>query len=89
MVIRKNDDIMVIELTVCFETNVEKSRNYKMNKYRSLRSDLDINVKSYDLILIEITTLGFYMQSKVLKRLFKKHDINAERCFEMIHPKES
>ena len=28
-----------------------------MNKYRSLRSDLDINVKSYDLILIEIAML--------------------------------
>ena len=32
IVITKNDTIYVIELICCFETNTEKSRNYKMKK---------------------------------------------------------
>ena len=80
MAIRKNDDITVIELMVRFEMNIEKSRNYKKNKYRALKSDLNINVKSYKFILIKIT--GFFCkQSKELKHLFKKHHTDVECYF--------
>ena len=51
--------IVVIELTVCFEKNTSKSREYKVNRYGNLKSQLLIPSSKIEIIFLEITTLGF------------------------------
>ena len=54
-----NDILYAIELTVCFETNFQKIRKYKMNRYKNLPNQVVGNyiVKK---LFIEISTLEFY-----------------------------
>ena len=59
VVVINNDVLYAIKLTVCFETNFQKSRKYKMNRYKNLSNEVVGNyiVKK---LFIEISTLGFY-----------------------------
>ena len=59
IVVINNDIFYAIELIVCFETNFQKSRKYKMNRYKNLSNEVVGNyiVKK---LFIEISTLGFY-----------------------------
>ena len=59
IVVINNDILYTIELTVCFETNFQKSRKYKMNRYKNLSNEV---VGNYfvEKLLTEITTLGLY-----------------------------
>ena len=36
----KDRIVYIFELTVCFETNTEKSRNYKIDRYKNLNNEL-------------------------------------------------
>ena len=60
IVVIKNDILYAIELTVYFEMNFQKSRKYKINRYRNLSNEVvgNYNVKK---LFIEICTLGFYI----------------------------
>ena len=53
--------VAVLELTVCHETNLEKSKLYKMNKYTQLKKELkdDFKNNSLQLFTWEVSTLGF------------------------------
>ena len=45
-----NTDVHVIELTICHETNMTNSKNYKTNKYRDLdqfKTSLTCSWKNY------------------------------------------
>ena len=57
IVLTKNDDIYIIELTCCFETNTKKSRRYKM-KNKDIEIDCHGHFKNFQKIFIEIITLG-------------------------------
>ena len=59
IVVINNDILYAIELTVCFETNFQKSRRYKMNRYKILSNEVVGNyiVKK---LFNEISTLGLY-----------------------------
>ena len=59
IVVINNDIFYAIELTVCFETNFQKSRKYKMNRYKNLSNEVVGNYIVKKLFL-EISTLGFY-----------------------------
>ena len=59
--IADSNSICTLELTVCHETNVVSSRDYKRDKYKNIadfRSTLAGNRKVYS-HTIEISTLGF------------------------------
>ena len=76
----KNDEVMIIELTCCYETNTLKSRSYKIDKYKSLQSDISNRYKIKRKIFIEVTMLGFTTEHiNKYKRLFDKTDIDVER----------
>ncbi len=47
-----------IELTVCFETNFEKSAQRKENRYGSLLNDIQSTEFTYELITIEVGSRG-------------------------------
>ena len=53
--------IIVGELTVCHETNLVSSRNYKLNKYTNLSSSKSCAFKHLPVSVhtIEVSTLGF------------------------------
>ena len=59
IVVINNDILYAIELTVCFETNFQTSRRYKMNRYKILSNEVVGNyiVKK---LFTEISTLGLY-----------------------------
>lgn len=61
LVVQLNSSITVIELTICHETNLLKSKNFKLNKYHNIAALLKVkNPKpSLRLLTVEVSTLGF------------------------------
>ena len=59
LVIVQNSSIIVLELTVCHETNLLKSKLYKLEKYKELYKFTKIPVQSTHIFSIEVSTLGF------------------------------
>ena len=53
--------VYVLELTVCHETNLIKSKQYKMNKYENLKNSLRPKHQHRNVFVFtwEVTTLGF------------------------------
>ena len=81
IVVIVGNKVIVIELTVCFETNTEKSRNYKQDRYKSLKDQLLIACEEFELIFIEFTTLGFISKQSYtpFHTFLKKLGINENR----------
>ena len=55
----KDNILYAVELTVCFETNFSKSRNYKINRYKNLSNEVVGNY-AVKKLLLEISSPGFY-----------------------------
>ena len=45
---RKSKNIHIFELTVPFETNIEKEHDYKKNKYAHLEQDIEAEVIAFE-----------------------------------------
>ena len=76
IVLIKNNNLYAIELTICFETNFTKSRNYKINRYKNLANDVIGNYVVKKLFL-EISSLGFYTNdAKPFIKFCKKLKVN-------------
>ena len=60
------DNVLTLELTVCHETNLEKSHAYKAKKYLHLQNDLcyAFTGKLVTNFFIEVTTLGLISDMK-------------------------
>ncbi len=58
MINRPHKIAILIELTVCFETNFEKSEKRKENRYGSLLNDVVFTGFSCELITIEVGSRG-------------------------------
>ena len=88
IVVKINDKVIVIELTVCFDTNTEKSRLYKQNKYENLRQQLLIQCNHFEILFVEFTTLGFISKSsyvpfyRFLQNLGINQDRTIRKCME-------
>ena len=81
ILVKIGDTVIVIELTVCFDTNTEKSRQYKENRYSALKDQLLIPCNNFELLFVEFTTLGFISKSsyKPFNSFLKKLGINQDR----------
>ena len=78
--LKKNGVLYVIERTCCFETNAEKSREYKQAKYRTLEQDSKYRWRGFQFFSIEITSLGIVTSHfEDIKVLFKGTNINFQR----------
>ena len=53
------DEMTVIELTISFETNTLKLREYKIKQCKDLKSQLLQPVSKFKVLLSKITSLGF------------------------------
>ena len=53
--------IVVGELTICHETNMQRSREYKLNQYSNLEAAISSEFKSRKVVVhtIEVSALGF------------------------------
>ena len=58
VVLIRGSTIYILELTCCFETNSERSREFKIDKYKEIKKDCKKTFKVWKKIFIEVTTLG-------------------------------
>ena len=80
VVLRKGSNIIAVELTCCFETNTNKSRAYKVDRYINLEEDCIIPFSSFKKIYVEVTSLGCVTKNfKEFTSLFKGTNINTHR----------
>ena len=61
LVLFDDSKVAVLELTICHESNLLKSRSYKLNKYSDFKLYLnpEFNTHKIELFSIEISVLGF------------------------------
>ena len=83
LLVKIGEKVIVIELTVCFDTNTLKSRAYKENRYNKLKEELRIPCSSFEILYVEFTTLGFIskVSYKPLHKFFETLGINQDRTF--------
>ena len=51
--------VVILELTVCHETNMQKSKQYKLNKYANIAKSLKGRPRPVKTFTFEVSTLGF------------------------------
>ena len=59
IVLKNDNQITAIELAYPYETNAEKSREFRKRRHKNLNNELITPTSSFKLILLEITRLGF------------------------------
>ena len=80
IVIINGKEVIVIELSVCYETHTEEARNFNKRHHQNLKSDLSINWEKLKIIFVEITTLGFVSRNiKDFAKFVKPLGISYER----------
>ena len=80
IVIINGKEVIVIELSVCYETRTKEARNFKKRRYQNLKSDLSIEWEKLNIIHVEITTLGFVSRNiKDFAKSVKPLGISYER----------
>ena len=85
MVLLQENEAVVIEVTVCFETNTQKARDYKQARYKELQYDMIKQAASFKFYCLEVTTLGFLTKNiKELESCPKKTKINTKRLLSKI-----
>ena len=87
IVIINGKEVIVIELSVCYEIRTEEARNFKKRRYQNLKSDLSIKWEKLSIIYEEITTLGFVSRNikdfaKVVKPLGISYERMIGKCME-------
>ena len=71
------DTLTVIELACPYETNTTKSREYKETRCKEIKSELLMPPSNFQLILLEVTSLGFVTKNvKTFRNFLKSININ-------------
>ena len=82
------DEMTVIELTICSETNTLKSMECKIKRYKGLNSQLLQLVSKFKVLFLAITSLGFVSKqsykpfAKYLKSVGVNSDHAISKCME-------
>ena len=79
----KGEEMVVVELTCCFETNTGRSRQYKQKRYKNLRSQLlKVPCSNFRVLFLEITTLGFIGKQSLchFTKFCKEVKIDSDRA---------
>ena len=72
--------LYVIELTAPYKTNCKKAKRRKEERYKDLRSELITTCSMFEVITLEVTTLGFASKDiNRFRRLLRTLDLNEER----------
>ena len=83
LVIIKDKHILIFELTVPFELNITNAHQNKLNRYASLKNDLESRNYTVDLLCFEIGARGLLtgQNRKCLNTLFKFLDMKVDKAF--------
>lgn len=76
--------LVIVELTVPFETNIESSHNYKINKYCALVNDLTDIGYNCDIHCIEIGSRGFISKENRSRLQSMLCDISLKKQFKHV-----
>ena len=80
IVLLKNDMLYVIELTICFETNFIKSREYKTKRYQNLKDNLIDKKYKVEIYTVEFSAIGLTSSNLVyFTRFLKTLNIDVKR----------
>ena len=83
--IETRDTLTVIELTCPYETNTTKSREYKETRYKEIKSELLTPPSNFQLIFLEVTSLGFVTKNiKTFRNFLKSLNINERYLIEKL-----
>ena len=78
--------VYVVELTVPYETNCTKAKRRKKERYRHLRSELITACNAFEVITLEVTTLGFVSKDiDRFRRLLRTLEMNDERIIKKMY----
>ena len=77
--IQERNKTAIIELTCPFETDLEKSCDYKKTRYKNLQSALPSPHTHLNLILKEISSSGFTGSTKSFEQFLKSKDLDIKR----------
>ena len=83
--IETRDTLTVIELTCPYETNTTKSCEYKETRYKEIKSELLTPPLNFQLIFLEVTSLGFVIKNiKTFRNFLKYININERYLIEKL-----
>ena len=79
-IVTSKGEIYAIELTVCYEHNTTKAREYKEQRYKNLQDEIEIEYSVFKVVFIEITTLGRTPKTTTdCKKLLKQFKVDYDR----------
>ena len=68
----------MLELTCCFETNLVHARNFKIEKYKNVKTYSKVTVNNIETFFPEVLSLGFIEKTfKPLEKFPLKSNINC------------
>ena len=80
IVIANDRKMVAIELTIPYETNSNNAKLRKRNRYKNLKSNLIIPCDEFEVVTLEVTTLGFVTKDIArFKSVMKGLNINTDR----------
>ena len=81
-IVTSKGEIYAIELTVCYEHNTTKAREYKEQRYRNLQDEIEIENSVFEVAFIEITTRGLTPKTTIeCEKLLKQFKVDYDRLF--------
>ena len=85
LVIVDNSNLLVLELTVGYETNLESNFKRKDEKYKTLFNDLRKTYRQVNYVNLSMGSIGtIYKQSKTIKDVFKNLGIDENEFNHML-----
>ena len=75
-------EVTVIELIICFQTNTLKSREYKIKRYKYIKSQLLQPLSKFKVLFAEITSLVFISKQshKPFAKCLKSAAVNSDHA---------
>ena len=79
LTVRPDDTLYLVELTVCYETNMPKNAQIKSNHYETTIKHLKSSFTCVKFVNLVVSALGFfYKDSKTLIRMFEDFKITRK-----------
>jgi hypothetical protein len=87
LILTDDSSVLILELTVCHESNLVKSKSYKLNKYKNIAASLRDRWKNHTtkLFTLEISILGFISNLKPFLKAADLPNLPIDLKTKLIH----
>ena len=75
--IAKDDNLLLLELTVCFETNIKKNLDRKAKRYQQLFAKLSNKYKVY-YVNLSLGAIGIIVKDSLIMTAMRNFDLSKE-----------